>query len=218
MTALDLLRDDLRLPERGHELSLIDTILGKDHRFGRCIDVGAHTGTWTIPLARVSAEVIAYEPHPVARARLIANLHACGIQNVDVRHSPLWREDAQLPFYFRALPSRSGLKRDHPIEPGAAVESCEMLDCTTLDFDVTGPIDFIKVDVEGADAEVLAGAHDLIFTHKPSILVESHGRDLMFGSKDYWHTFYGEDRKLIVQQLEYGASKYYFVHLFRRGK
>jgi hypothetical protein len=39
------------------------------------------------------------------------------------------------------------------------------------------PVDFVKVDVEGGEVDVLAGAEQTIRAHRPQLLVEIHNLD-----------------------------------------
>ena len=49
------------------------------HRPGTLVDIGAHDGLLTIPLARLpGSRVLAFEPLPTAFARLKAALRAAG--------------------------------------------------------------------------------------------------------------------------------------------
>lgn len=144
-----------------------------------CIDVGANVGAVTLALARrvgPSGRVLAVEPGPPYVARLRRNLQAnprlmdrvvilqAGLS--DAEGSLLWRPDPQHPF-------NAGLSQVH----GAAVPDELLVSVTTLDAAVAeqkgDSVDFIKIDVEGMELEVLRGARRTLELLRPIVLFET---------------------------------------------
>jgi hypothetical protein len=62
---------------------------------------------------------------------------------------------------------------------GFVAESCEN-DRVTLDAIATQTFvpDFIKMDIEGAEADALLGAQSILKSRKPSMIIEVHGQDV----------------------------------------
>lgn len=118
-------------------------------------DVGAHIGAWTIPAALIGKEVYAFEPNIDCCDILHDNLALNGLNNVTVHNI--------------ALSNGSW---------NATVNSCYNDNNTSraikLDKVFADPPDFIKIDVEGAELEVIAGARETIHKHKPRLFVETH--------------------------------------------
>ena len=54
------------------------------------------------------------------------------------------------------------------------VDKDRYVPCHRLDDIIYGPVDFIKMDIEGAEYEALRGAEQLIKKYRPTILVENH--------------------------------------------
>ena len=144
-----------------------------------CIDVGAHQGDVLTDILRVAprGRHIAYEPLPHLHARLAERF-----PGVDVRNAALSDRDGESSFvHVRDLTQYSGLReRSYP----CAVER-ELFRVHTerLDDHLPGgwvPA-FMKVDVEGAECLVLAGALRTIAEHRPTIVVE-HG----LGGSDHY--------------------------------
>jgi FkbM family methyltransferase len=138
-----------------------------------CIDVGAHQGAVLREMLRCAprGRHIAYEPIPQLYARLVQEF-----PGVDVRCAALSNTAGSSPFkYVRSNPGYSGLRERH--YPGE--EDIETIEVRLDRLDDVLPEGFapalIKIDVEGAEREVIEGALRTIATHKPLVLFE-HGR------------------------------------------
>jgi FkbM family methyltransferase len=146
-----------------------------------CIDVGANVGEMLSEIVRVAprGRHIAYEPLPDHSAGLRARF-----PQVEIREAALSNHRGEASFrYVRSRPGMSGLReRDYP-----GREEVEMLTVRVEDLDSALPDGYvpslIKIDVEGAEREVLEGAIDTIRTHQPIVVLE-HGR----GAAPYYDT------------------------------
>jgi FkbM family methyltransferase len=140
------------------------------------LDVGAWVGSHAMVAARSVAPggvVYAFEPDPVARGHLVANLSGNAIGNVEV--VPQAVGDSAGVVYLadgRLGSSKSTVSR---VKTGEAVEATTLGDfCTERSL---WPA-FIKVDVEGAEADVLAGAPDFILRTARALMIELHSDEL----------------------------------------
>jgi FkbM family methyltransferase len=136
-------------------------------------DVGANRGTFTAAMARSTAPggvVHAFEPGPEARAQLSRTLELNEIDNVEVVPAAVAdrRGEGELADYGPGFGSWSSLVRheigggDEPMRPAAvhAVSTVTLDDyCAERGIE---RIDLLKVDVEGAEPLVLAGAGRLL--------------------------------------------------------
>jgi FkbM family methyltransferase len=110
--------------------------------------------------------VVPIEPHPRAAEAIRAVAATNRLTNVDL--SRLGVAVAAEPGRLSAIDSAGGglgamrFVRD----PAGAIAA------TPLDRLIDGPIELLKVDVEGMEMEVLAGAAALIATHRPYIYIE----------------------------------------------
>lgn len=129
-------------------------------------DVGANAGFYTLAAARIvgpSGRVVAFEPNPAVRTRLQKTISENQLKHVRVEAVALSdrNETAEL---------RGAAEEDHnatatltgtPDMPIVATVRCQSLDdfCRQTGID---RIDYLKIDVDGAEQRVLAGARQLI--------------------------------------------------------
>lgn len=133
------------------------------------VDIGANIGSMTIPLAYhagPSGKVFAFEPGPIFFDRLAENIIENPQLSDCVECINLGLSEATGFMYYNrrnaVLSNRkNGLK----------------VSVTTLDEflknKLSQKLDFIKIDVEGMELEVIRGALDIINNFKPIILLET---------------------------------------------
>jgi len=146
-----------------------------------CIDVGANEGLVLNEILRVAplGRHIAYEPIP-GLARKLEKKYP----SVDVRDRALSNQSRTTSFCFvKTMPGYSGFRRRSYPSP----QEVEELVVQTEDLDSSLPPGYvpslIKVDVEGAEQQVLEGGLRTITTHKPLVFFE-HG----LGAADHYGT------------------------------
>lgn len=138
-----------------------------------CIDVGCHDGEVLKHIVQLAprGQHIAYEPLDDFHARLCE-----AFPEVDVRRAALSNASGQKTFvHARDDPARSGFReRTYRREGETAVMTVRV---ETLDAALpSGYVpSLIKIDVEGAEQEVLEGAIETIASHKPVVVFE-HGK------------------------------------------
>jgi FkbM family methyltransferase len=159
-----------------------------------CIDVGAHQGEILREMVRLApaGRHIAFEPLPDFHAELVREF-----PGVDVRCSALSSEEGEATFtYVRSNPRYSGFReRDYP----AGREAIEKIVVKRERLDALLPDDYvprlIKIDVEGAEYEVLKGGIETIQRHRPIIYFE-HG----LGSTNHYGTGPVEVHRLLTRE------------------
>jgi FkbM family methyltransferase len=134
------------------------------------IDVGAHLGTFTrIALDHGARLVVAVEPDPVNAAcfdRTFAEEIADG--RVRLVKAAAWHSAGSLQFEVGNASQTghvAGSQTDRAITV-RAVTLDEMVDELKL-----GRVDFIKMDIEGAERHALAGARRLLAAYKPRLAI-----------------------------------------------
>lgn len=131
-------------------------------------DIGANTGNHTIFFAgpMQAARVIPFEPLPDAAAMLSRAVAWNGLANVDL--SMLHHGVGARPLAMRAERSeRGGLGATRLVEDVTGDIKVQPLDAL-----LTGPVDFLKIDVEAMEMDVLSGARGVIARNRPAIFIE----------------------------------------------
>jgi FkbM family methyltransferase len=142
------------------------------------LDIGAHHGFYSLLAARKvgpTGRVVAFEPSPRERQRLDRHLWLNRCANVQVESFALGSSDAEADL-FQVVGADTGcnsLRPPNVEEPTKVVR----VPVTTLDSYLNirkiEHVEFIKMDVEGAEWEVLKGAIGLLERRpRPVILCE----------------------------------------------
>jgi FkbM family methyltransferase len=140
------------------------------------IDIGANVGLYSLKAARLvgpGGTVVAVEPGRVAADQLERNLALNPFRNVRVVRAALADKIGTAALYHVPLgddPQAFSLLSD-----GSAVET-ETVATTTLDALVAEldlpSVDCLKIDVEGAEPLVLAGAQQTLARWRPMVIFE----------------------------------------------
>lgn len=143
-------------------------------------DIGAHTGAYSMFFSRQvgpRGTVVAFEPNPGTFARLRRNLEINRIANVRPLPLALGQEAAQRAIYMLpGMPSTASLAPEAHTRLRRRVAMAEVaaLDTVAPELNLPPP-DFLKIDVEGMETEVLAGATAMLRRWRPDLLIEIHG-------------------------------------------
>jgi FkbM family methyltransferase len=121
------------------------------------LDVGAHIGYYTVIAARAvgpEGKVFAFEPSPVAHRLLQRNIARNRCRNVLSFRQAVSGTAGRRRFVLTESLDSNGFY-EHPLSPALGTTT---VDCTTVDeFMQDRDLDVAKIDVEGAEMEVLAG-------------------------------------------------------------
>ena len=148
---------------REYESEYADYILRVLRPGDICFDVGANLGYYTILMAKSvpQGKVYAFEPDPFSYALLQLNVQLNGLKNVIVNQSALGDRPGMSTF-VQCTDSAFNSFRD---TARRAVSGIIEVSVDTLDNFVYANniprIDFLKLDVEGAEGLVIAGAKKL---------------------------------------------------------
>jgi len=132
----------------------------KEHRI--CIDIGANVGLWSCELVENFQQVIAFEP--------VNEFIQCFKKNVKktnytIHECALGRQES----YINMNIVEGNTGHSHIDQNSLGKGSIPLKTLDSFDFQ---DVDLIKIDVEGFEEEILAGAMKTIIKNKPVIVVE----------------------------------------------
>lgn len=136
-----------------------------------CVDAGAHIGYITLLMAQEVGRkgwVFAFEPSPVNCDRLRMNIALNAIENATVVQAFVASTNGTATIGLG--PSSFEHRLDSTSARSSSVESVAL----ERYFD-DKRVDFVKLDVEGADELAVKGMRGLLTRDKPTILIEDHG-------------------------------------------
>jgi FkbM family methyltransferase len=148
-------------------------------------DIGAFHGLLTLFFASQAKTVISFEPNSQNRRRLTDNMTLNGIQNVTVRNVGVGSSRETRKMVVSPLmpggASVDGKAEENLMRAGVGTTAEEVrivtLDCEIPEANLPVP-DFIKIDTEGWEIEVLCGARHTLESHRPTLFLEMHGETL----------------------------------------
>jgi len=137
------------------------------------VDVGANVGIHTISMAKLApaGEVLAFEPHPVTVKRLHANLALNEIDNVRVFQVALLDEEREVSLYDSDGSNR-GMATLHSYEGWSEMTVPGITLDEVVRTEGVPAIDLMKIDVEGYESQVIAGASAVLARDRPSVIFE----------------------------------------------
>ncbi|MFZ4121665.1 MAG: FkbM family methyltransferase [Caulobacterales bacterium] len=150
---------------------------------GVVLDVGAHAGQFARMFAQIAGDghVFSFEPSPYARSVLEAAVKWRAVGNITVVAKGLGDAPGVLEL---ATPIKRrgslgfGLAHVPADGESAAGQRRDRIEIETIDGFVAARglkrLDFIKVDVEGFEGRVMAGAQETLRRFKPAVLLELH--------------------------------------------
>jgi FkbM family methyltransferase len=163
------------------------TFPARTHRPGTILDVGAHDGLLTVPFAALpGARVLAFEPLPPAFARLAA---ACaGLPNVTLRREALGAAPGTLTLSVPVLDGVAqeqwaSLAKDYRAYGSVTTQHHEVAVITVDSLGLTD-LAHVKVDAEGFEEEVLAGARATLARCRPVLSLEVEERHRAGSTRD----------------------------------
>jgi len=149
------------------------------------VDVGANIGEITLFAAKRlgGGRVVAFEPMPRVFAQLSYNVALNGFTNVELFNAGLYQENSSLPLYVKedrpygrtneGVTSLFSSGQGVPVAKVPLRKLDEVVQESALER-----LDFLKIDVEGAELMVLRGAEESIRRFRPVIVAEVSASNL----------------------------------------
>lgn len=167
-----------------------------------CIDIGAHIGTWSLPVSFLSDFVISFEPASKSFYRLIYNLELNQVKNVfPIRSAVVPCGTSILNLNFNA----TGNSGKSSLLEGWSHSNIDKEEILGLEASVIleklPSIAIIKIDAEGYEFEILDSLKKVIVKHQSVIIFE-------------WRSDY---YKNVLQESEYSEKVENLLNFFEEA-
>ena len=143
-------------------------------------DVGANVGFFTIIAARLlgpAGRIFCFEPLPENYRQIRHNAMLNSFTNIEIIGTALGSFDGEASFWTSAEPTWGKLVSTGKVPDkmtGEIKVPVRRLDGIVAESRLPPP-DAIKIDVEGAEVDVLLGATETLRRYRPRLLIELHG-------------------------------------------
>ena len=146
---------------------------------GLSIDVGAHTGRYTVIGSIYSKKnnIVSFEPYYLNYARMLSNLRLNNILTNNCFFSAASSKNGSASFtlntkhnYFHTSAGKINFKKEEKMKvPIVKIDS----------FNFKNKINAIKIDTEGHELEVVKGAIKIIENQKPLLIIEKNNENFI---------------------------------------
>jgi FkbM family methyltransferase len=159
-------KDDMRTDMVEREIREREWNVKKDQIV---MDIGAGVGSYTIPAGLMGPKIVyAFEPDLYKFDRLIKNVERNHLSNIHPISVAMSSVEAVFPFCSTI--GSINFKRDFEFDTNTVATTIDKF----VDRQKVERLDWLKIDVEGAEYEVLRGGIDSIKRFGPHILLETH--------------------------------------------
>jgi FkbM family methyltransferase len=138
------------------------------------VDCGAFLGEFTLYAAAAvgsKGNVIAFEPDPLIFKKLTANIALNGFNNIKAVNKGVWNKEGLLKFVGDSIKGYSFMSAS--LDKDAIEVPVVSLDAELARLG-TEKVDFIKMDVEGAEIEAVKGAENTLKNNNASLAIASY--------------------------------------------
>src|SRR5215208_1898119 len=149
------------------------------------VDIGANIGRYTIISSKrvgANGKVVAIEAHPGNFEMLNRNIELNRLTNVIPLNYAVYSKDTKIKLYLPEVESGYTIYNTIMYNRARTEDKFVEVNANTLDYllQLKGIMDinWVKIDVEGAELEVLKGATNMLSKSKDiALLIEVHGLD-----------------------------------------
>jgi FkbM family methyltransferase len=178
----------------------IEKTLGPDDVF---IDVGAHVGYFSLLAARrvgPTGTVLSIEPNPLALGQLEQNIRRSSLANICVEHIACGESQQVVQLYLHTASNTSMASLSTANATGGATVEvpCISLDQLFKERSLARA-NLVKIDVEGAELQVLRGMRGIMTEMRPVIVLEVEPHLLMGCGTSV------QEVLALLEELDYGC-------------
>lgn len=142
-----------------------------------CVDIGANVGVMSYFMSKKTGSngyVYSYEPSPIAYRQLLDMIYDNALKNVFPTQSVIAEKCCACDFYVSSRDPLSVMSSLRQNDPKSIKHKLPQLTLDEL-FGIDRKVDYIKIDAEGAEVNILKGSLKTLEKWKPILQVEVHG-------------------------------------------
>jgi len=158
-------------------------------------DIGANVGFYSILFSRLvgpKGKVMSFEPFPRNVNYLKRHIEINSISNVEIHDMAIGNKNGLMRFDTKSHHAQGRIGDTGEIEVN--VHTLDSIEVPAL------PVSIMKIDVEGAEADVLQGGKLFFKKHRPIILLSTHGekevKDCKKILEEYGYVMFPIEQKL----------------------
>ena len=177
------------------------------------LDIGAHVGYFSVLMSSLvgpTGKIFSFEPRGINYTFLKKHLSKNNCSNVHVIKAAVGNTIGTA-----YMDTRTGTGTGKLHEAGNLAVKIISVDGFYREFPQYPPPSFMKIDVEGAEFEVLKGAEHTIRKFKPRIVLATHSRQLDLECSQ-WLTLIGYQSEAIQQLI--GDKETIYIHSTKKGE
>lgn len=166
------------------------------------IDCGANIGEISERLSKSGATIYAFEPNPHAFAALQNRF--VGQKNMHLYQQAIWIENSKMPLYLHSQANKDQVHYSVSSSLYASKDNVDKDSCVEVDtvdfsefiFSLGRRIAFVKMDIEGAEFEVVKSLIETKAIHQIGTLVLEHhaGKIQEYQSKQFFCRLLAKER------------------------
>lgn len=165
----------------GPELHHIEYFKSQISEKSIIFDIGAYIGVYGLIASEIAVKgnVYIFEPDPRSAKRIKHTIKSNKISNIAYHQSAIGAKSGRFEFALQEYPPMSSLQiAEHSQtqtsgEPRIAMVGVWLLDEFCLEYGISH-IDIAKIDVEGAEHDVLMGGSQILEGSRPKLIIELH--------------------------------------------
>jgi len=201
----------------GYPIAHLDTNYERFFRVEKgevVVDVGAQIGLFSISVSKRAKTVVAIEPEPTNLRHLHYNIKLRKSNNVLIVQKAVWNCKTKLTLYLGVHSGAHSAIKDVTAKGKSTIINRKiMVDADTLDNILRelclSKIDFIKIDIEGAEIEALEGAEQTLKNTHKIMIASYHERNGIKTSHKIAQTLINSGFKTYIAEnnLVYGYKR-----------
>jgi FkbM family methyltransferase len=151
-------------------------------KFDNAIDVGTWIGDSTVIISKLFGRTIGFEANNIIYECCVKNLEDRNITNCTMKNIGLSNETGEQMFYNGKSAWSGWISKKESFD--CTISNKMSINTIKLDDLKLTNIDFIKIDVDSHETQVLEGARDFLTNNSPVILIESKQRSIVERQQD----------------------------------